>query len=313
MNTAPVIIFTYDRLDTLKKTIRSLENNDLARETDCFIFSDYYDEKKNNYDKVCNVRAFLNEFSKNSVFANVFTCFAPEHKGLSQSIIQGVTKVISRYGKAIIVEDDLVVSKSFLRYMNEALIFFQDNPQIWSISGYSIGLISTQNINSDIYLSRRGSSWGWATWYDRWESVDWDVKDYEYFIGNEEKTKSFNLCGEDMTDLLRMWRNKQTDSWAIRFDYAQYCKGKYTVFPKESQVINLGMNGEGSNCNKSLLNIFRTYLYELDESISFELVSDYRKIEKEKARVYSSKIHSRLMIVYARWYTRLLNRMKQRT
>lgn len=307
MDIAPVVIFTYDRLDTLKRTIESLETNELASETDCFIFSDAFDEKKNNYDSICSVRSFLDSYKDNSVFANAFVEYAAEHKGLAKSVISGVTKVIGKYGKAIIVEDDLIVSNSFLRYMNEALRHFQDNPSIWSISGFSIGLINAQNINSDVYLSRRGSSWGWATWYDRWCTVDWDVKDYESFVENENKKNSFNKCGEDLTNLLVMWKEKKTDSWAIRFDYAQFRQGRYTVFPRKSQVQNIGLNGFGTNCGKSLLNIYKTYLYNLDGYINFDLIDDYSKIEKEKARAFSSSILSRIMIVLARWYTRLLN------
>lgn len=311
MDRAPVIIFAYERIDNLKKTIESIENCELANETDCFVFSDYYDEKKENYDKVCCVRAFLDEFKTKNSFSKVEVDNATRHKGLANSVIEGVTKIIEKYGRAIIVEDDLIVANSFLRYMNDALQCFEDNEKIWSISGYSLCLKSTQNIDSDIYLSMRGSSWGWATWYDRWNTVDWDVKDYDSFVRSEIKVNLFNKCGEDLTKLLTMWKNKQIDSWAIRFDYAQFCQEKYTVFPKKSQVVNIGMNGEGTNCDKSLLKIYKTYLYNLNEKIDFNLIGDYRKIEKEKARAYSSKFISRLWIVFARWYVKLLRCKEQ--
>lgn len=308
MGLAPVVIFAYDRKDSLKQTIESLRACELADETECYIFSDAYDSKKSNKERVCEVRDYLSEIKENNFFKKVELYFSGSHKGLASSVIDGVSDVIKKYGKVIVVEDDLLVSESFLRYMNSALQTFENNNSIWSISGYSLGLISALHIDSDIYLSRRGSSWGWGTWIDRWDSVDWDVSDYQEFFNNADRIRMFNQCGEDLSELLAMWKNKRTDSWAIRFDYAQFCQNKLSVFPKKSQVINLGYNGEGTNCNHSFLNLYKTYLHYYGSDIDFSLLDDYTAIEKEKSLAYSKGVISRVRIVIARWITRIFMR-----
>lgn len=90
-----------------------------------------------------------------------------KNKGLANSIIDGVNLIINNYRKAIIIEDDLIVSEHFLNYMNRALDFYKNNKNIWSISGYSPLLPCLKRYKQEIYLSLRSSSWGWATWLNR--------------------------------------------------------------------------------------------------------------------------------------------------
>ena len=130
------------------------------------------------------------------------------------------------------------------------------------------------------------------------------------------RSLTYEELSEKLSELnLPKFRTAQIYSWLYEKGVTSF--DEMTNLSKDLRAV-LSDNFEIKNCRIDLKQVSKLdgtvkYLYELDESISFELVSDYRKIEKEKARVYSSKIHSRLMIVYARWYTRLLNRMKQRT
>src|SRR5699024_3409085 len=109
---------------------------------------------------------------------------ASTNKGLANSVISGVTKVIDKFGKVIVIEDDLISSTDFLSYMNNALEFYEMNKSIWSISGYNIPIDIPSNYKHDVYLSYRGCSWGWATWKNRWNQTDWSVKDYDAFKSN---------------------------------------------------------------------------------------------------------------------------------
>ena len=81
-------------------------------------------------------------------------------------------------------KDDLVSSPDFPKYMNDALDYYEKDDEIWSISGYTFNIDIPKDYNSEVYLSCRGCSWGWATWKDRWEKVDWDVSGYNQFNTN---------------------------------------------------------------------------------------------------------------------------------
>lgn len=65
--------------------------------------------------------------------------------------------------------------------MNEALDQCEADPRVFSIGGWSPPIDLPEGYAEDSYLSYRCCTWGWATWRDRWERVDWGVRDFESF------------------------------------------------------------------------------------------------------------------------------------
>lgn len=234
INLASIVIFTYRRIP--KKLIVSLLQNKLAQESSLIIYSD---GNKNNDDKldVDEVRKNLKSITG---FKSIKIIESDKNKGLANSIISGVSDVISKNGKVIVLEDDLIVSSDFLEFMNDALNFYENNHQIWSISGYTSQLPCLKNYDKDLYLSLRASSWGWATWKDRWDSVDWEVKEFNKFKKDKSMRKQFELGGDDMYKMLDLQVLGKIDSWAIRWCFSQFLQNKYTVYPVKSKIINDG-------------------------------------------------------------------------
>lgn len=243
---APVILFVYNRPDHTMQTLNALDNNIDADKSELYIFSDY---AKNNQDidAVLKVRAILREFEKKSHFKKVHICEAKEHKGLAGSVITGVSEIISQYGQAIVLEDDLVTSIDFLKFMNGALRYYEAEEKVWSIAGYTPDLKCLSKYKKDVYMCLRAGSWGWATWKDRWDSVDWEVKDYADFIGNKKKRKQFKKRGYNLPDMLESQMQGRIDSWAIRFCYEQFKQDKITVNPTVSRIRNIGFDGTGTH------------------------------------------------------------------
>ncbi len=243
---APVIIFVYARPDHIKKTIESLAKNYLADETEVYIYSDAAKNEK-TIEKVKFVREYIDSLPERNLFKSVKIIKAKSNKGLANSVISGVSEIIEQYGKVIVVEDDLVSSPDFLRYMNGALDYYEKDNEIWSISGYTFKIKFPENYKSDVYLSYRGCSWGWASWRDRWEKVDWKVLDYQDFKSNENHRKKFNRGGRDMSNMLDSQMQGKIDSWAIRWCYAQSKLDMLTVYPAVSRIRNIGLDGTGNH------------------------------------------------------------------
>lgn len=239
---SPIILFVYRRIP--ENTIKSLLLNDIVQESELFIFSDGY---KNNMDKndVLEVRKYLKSIKG---FKSINITETSKNKGLANSIISGVTQVLNEYERVIVLEDDLVVSKDFLEYMNNALEFYKDDLKIWSISGYGPKLRFIEKEDKDIYLSQRGSSWGWATWKDRWETIDWDVKDFNKLKKDIVLRKNFELGGNDLYKMLELQILGKIDSWAVRWVFSQFIQKRFTVYPKISKIINDGFSdGKGTH------------------------------------------------------------------
>ncbi|PCI27954.1 MAG: sugar transferase [SAR324 cluster bacterium] len=262
-NLAPVILFVYNRLDETRSTIDALKSNFLAKESTLYIFSDA--TKKNTSDtNVLRVRKYIKTIDG---FKNVVIIERDENFGLAKSIIEGVSEIIKKFGKVIVLEDDLVTSKNFLCYMNQSLVAYKDREDIFSISGYTGALPSLKKYNSSTYLSYRPSSWGWATWVDQWKNIDWDIKDYDKFIENREETKKFNRGGVDMTRMLKHYKEGKNRSWAIRWAYAMYRENKLCIYPSISKIQNIGFGKNATHCVG--INIYKTTL-DLTSLCDFE-------------------------------------------
>ena len=240
---APICLFTYKRLAETIKTVEALRNNYLASESDLFIFSD---NAKSEVDliKVIEVRNYLCTIDG---FNSVQIIKSEQNNGLAKSVILGVSKIIDLFGKVIVLEDDLITSKNFLDFMNMALFFYENNQKIYSISGYTMNLTSNKTSNQDYYIAYRASSWGWGTWKDRWDTIDWDAKLYRKTLVNPLMHIKFLRGGSDMPMMLWKQMNGKLDSWAIRWCFQQFIDNKYTIYPTKSKVVNIGFGNNATN------------------------------------------------------------------
>jgi len=281
----PIILFTYRRVP--KETIDSLLKNHLSKSSELFIFSDGY---KNDFDKqdVLNVRKYLKAISG---FKNIKIFESQENKGLANNIISGVSKIINNYGKVIVLEDDLIVSTDFLEYMNSALGFYENSQDIWSISGYCPNMPFLADYDKDTFLALRGNSWGWATWKDRWDTMDWEIKDWKQFKRDRKAIAQFNLGGNDMFKMLELQMLGKIDSWAIRWCYNQFRQKRYTVYPTYSKICNIGFDDKGTHNSTG----FDRWRVDIGEKIvNFENVEVNETILYEFKQFYKMTLFTRV-------------------
>ncbi|WKN32530.1 glycosyltransferase [Porifericola rhodea] len=240
---APIVLFVFKRLDHTLKVIEALKNCMEANDSILYIYSDAArtPEEKPVVEKL---RSSLREIDG---FKKVYLIERECNRGLAYNIIHGVSEVIKEEGKVIVLEDDIICSPYFLRYMNDCLDKYKECKDIFSISAYHPIVKNHKGTNIEVYKNPRNSSWGWGTWKDRWEKVDWEVLDFKNFIGNKRKRKEFNIGGEDLSWMLWKQMKGKLDSWSIRFTYAQYKNKAYTIYPVQSLVSNIGFDGSGSH------------------------------------------------------------------
>lgn len=288
---APVVLFVYNRLDHTMGVIESLSANLLAKETELYVFSDAAKTEK-GLEKVQEVRQYINCTAWHSKFKKVTLVQAEKNKGLARSVITGVTDVLEKYEKVIVIEDDLILSPYFLNYMNEALAYYQSDEKIWSISGYSFPMRSLKRYPHDVFYTYRGCSWGWATWLDRWKTVDWDVKDYSAMMNDDKWIDRFNRGGADLANMLRLQVEGKIDSWAIRWCFAQSNQDMYTVYPKCSYLQNAGCDGSGTHSGSN--RDFYTSIDEATEKCNFEKLKIEDNISKEFGRKYEDTLKKKI-------------------
>lgn len=293
---APICLFTFNRLDETKATIEALKKNYLAKQSLLFIFSDGW-KTNTQKSKILELRSYLKTVSG---FKKVQIIESSTNKGLANSIIDGVTSIIKDYEKVIVLEDDLITSPNFLDFMNSSLLDFRKRKDILSISGHTLKFKLPKNYNSDVYLFGRAASWGWATWKDRWQKIDWQIKDWDNFKNNLSEQKKFNANGSDMSNMLKDYFEGKNNSWAIRFCYNQFKLNMFTVFPVLSKVNNIGFGEDATNCKG--YNRFKT---ELDTTFktNFDIdvtIKPNKKIIKQIVAYLSlrSRIKSKILNFY---------------
>lgn len=246
-NLAPIILFAYNRPWHLEQTVEALLQNPLAKESLLYIFSDAAKDNTSQQ-QVEQVRTYIHQIKG---FKDVFIEEKTTNAGLAPSVIQGVTQVLKKHQRAIVMEDDMICSTNFLDFMNHALDFYQNQQEIFSISGYTYPINIPDDYPNHVFITPRASSWGWATWLNRWEQADWEMKYYDSFMKDKAAQKVFNQGGEDLTPMLIKQQKQLISSWAVRWSYTHYYKKAYCLFPVQSKIHNIGTDKSGVHTPKT--------------------------------------------------------------
>jgi hypothetical protein len=289
---APIVLTVYNRPKHTKRVIRALRANDLALQSDLFIYSDGPRTPKDRK-AVGEVRKIL---VKQRGFKSVTVVRSVKNKGLAASVIQAVTEVINRYGKVIVLEDDLIVQKYFLNVMNQMLNFYERDSRIASVTAF---MLSTRLIklpsgySADVFFNLRPSSYGWATWKNRWRKVDWDVKDFTQFLKDRKAQRKFNTAGKDLTPQLVAQQKGMIDSWAVRWAYHSVRNGLITVQTTKSYIQSIGYDSSGTHTRNE------NYFFEQDDLATrkeLRLRPFEGKVDLDMVRRYT--LHNRISWPY---------------
>lgn len=293
-NLAPIVLFVYNRPLHTQRTVEALQKNEHAHESDLIIYSD---EAKKETDRV-HVDAVRTYIRSIAGFKSVTIIEQSENKGLAASIIRGVTDTVNRYGRVIVLEDDIVTSPYFLRFMNDALDHYENEKKVWHISGWNYP-IDGKDIG-DVFLWRLMNCWGWATWADRWAHFEKDPqKCVDTF--SKEDIHRFNLDGaENFFGHIRANIEGTLNTWAI-FWYATIFKNNgLCLNPRQTFVQNIGVDGSGMNCDshdnfdgtiaKSYNIVFQAEMTE--NKIALDRVREFYKKKRSLLQKIKQKIVS---------------------
>lgn len=262
MKLSPIILFAYKRPNELKKVIKALKDNFLASESELYIFVDGPRKEEDN-PKVEAVRKICDKIEG---FKKITRIYHQTNQRCANSIIDGISTVLKIHDSAIIVEDDILTTPNFLTFANTCINFYGTNKNIFSISGFCLPFNPPSDYTFDAFAFTRSCSWGWATWSDRWFSVDWEISDYEAFIKDSEAKKRFGFGGSDMVKMLKDYKQGGIDAWDIRFSYSQFKQNGYTIYPVISKVDNIGFDEDATHTN-----VYNRYKTTVDTSNRTEL------------------------------------------
>lgn len=239
---APVCLFVYSRVGHTQKTIEALLANEEANETDLIIFSDGAKGLDDASD-VGHVRDYLGTIQG---FQSITIHSSNANLGLARSIIDGVGKVLASFDKVIVLEDDMVTSPYFLKYMNEALCRFSDDERIISIHGY---VYPVRDKLPNAFFLRGSDCWGWATWRRGWDLFNPDGRELFASLKSKGLLRKFDFDGAyPYSKMLKDQIKGKNDSWAIRWYASAFLLNKLTLYPGKSLINNIGNDSSGTHC-----------------------------------------------------------------
>jgi hypothetical protein len=237
---APIALFAYNRPSHTQRTVEALLNNTLASESDLHVFCD----GPKSTESVAPVEAVRRYLETVRGFRSISITTRERNAGLSASIVDGVTELVTRYGRVIVVEDDILTSPFFLAYMNDALTLYESESNVISIHGY---VYPHRAMLPDTFFLRGADCWGWATWERGWTLFNPDAGALLQELRRTGLGRQFDFKYHPYTDMLRAQSRGSIDSWAIRWYASAFLLGKLTLYPRVSLVTNIGLDGSGTH------------------------------------------------------------------
>ena len=278
---APIALFVYNRIEHVQKTLDSLSQNLLADKSDLYIFSDNA-KSSDDISSVNKVRKFCSSLNN---FKSITLCEREKNFGLARNIVNGISQVLENNKKIIVLEDDLLTDKFFLKYMNEALNLFENNGDIISIHGYIYPI--KKKLQKPFFL-KGADCWGWATWKRGWDLYNDDTNYLYNQIKNNNYQKEFNYNNSyNYFKILTKTLKSKNNSWAIKWYASAFLKKKLTLYPPHSLVHNIGNDGSGTNSSKN--NIYDNYLKNIPIELENIPVIENSKLKNEFENYFNSK------------------------
>ena len=295
MELAPIVVFAYNRPDHLRRTLDALSKNELAKDSVLFVYCDgpkamaSSDEEKNENVQRSAQRFFKGssedykeyrhsieqcvELAQSQAWPKELHVISHENNwGLAKSIVGAVTEIVNRYGKVITLEDDIVTSKGFLRYMNDALELYKDEDKVMHISAYMFP--HKKRLPQTFFYPVPYPGGGWATWKRAWAFYNDNTKElYDYWSGrwDEFDVNGGTLYRKQLEDNL----SGRMSTWFVKWHAVVLQRKGLTLYPGKSLTTNIGFDSSATNCSPTN----RYYIYVLADSITVKksLVKENKK------------------------------------
>lgn len=241
---APIGLSTYGRLPHVRQTILALQKNELAKQSELFIFSDA--PKAGDEEKVEAVRRYLRTIDG---FKDVHL-FEREQNDRVLNNRGGMRMLLEKYGRMIFLEEDIITAPSFLSFMNHALNEFKDDPRIFAVNGYTPPISIPADYLSPVMLLPRFAAWGFAIWKEKFDEIIMDITPEMYHELRHDKEILNQYCvgGNDVITQMWLQSHGYIDALDVRIDYTMFIKGRqYVVCPTKSLAHSTGCDGSGEH------------------------------------------------------------------
>lgn len=276
---APIALFAFNRPEVLGRVLVKLSRCD---DLDCggarsaFAFVDAPREGRQEEERVEQVVDVLRDF-KSRYLPRLEIVRRETNFGLRRNIMDGVSSVLAAHGRAIVMEDDFLVGRYFLWYMDETLERYVDDGRIWCINAGRPRYVRVPtSYTEDVYLSSRNVCGNWGVWKDRWDAVDFDIGDWQEFKNGPGNLEKIDRTGIDVKWMLDAQYKGELNSWAVACTYHMAKKGLFAVEPRLALVKHIGYGDDSVHCGDEDVVVSTAKYYDFMPRLPERMVPDER-------------------------------------
>ncbi len=302
---APIALFVYNRPWHTRQTVEALLKNELASDSELFIFADG-PRIDANAEQIQNIKIVRDYIHGIVGFKTIKIIESSKNKGLANSIIEGVTEIVNKYGKIIVLEDDIVTNSFFLTFMNKTLDIYKEEDSVMQVSAFMYPI--RHNNLPDTFFYQAASCWGWATWKRAWRNY----YNNPIFLYNEIKKRGLqrilNINNiHNYEEQLVANINGTLNTWFIRWNASIIIANGLTLYPKYTLVENIGFDGTGEHCNSliSLNSKYNATHIKIKKQKIKPSKRAIKKIQKYNKQSFLEKIIGFLLYYIRKIWTRL--------
>lgn len=300
MDLAPIALSAYSRVKHIQQTVDALAANDLADQSDLYVFSDA--PRPGDEAIVAEMRNFLDSITG---FKNV-TIIKRETNNRAFNNRDGIRQLLSKYGKMIFLEEDIVTAPGFLKFINQGLNVYEKREDVFAVCGYTPPIRMPKDYADDIFLCPRFSAWGYGFWKNSFDQIIFDREQYRRLLKDKSRLNQFRKNGEDLVSLLAKEADERIDAMDVKIFFTQFIYQSYVVCPVRSLTLNTGFDGTGIHCGTT-----KRYDVDLWKQIrEFKTPLDIQPDNRINRKLYlfRSKLPEPLL---ARWYTQMTRPVKK--
>lgn len=290
MEYAPIVLFTYNRIESVKILLNALRNNFLAKQSILYIYADGAKDGASAAEikKIEEVRHYL---KSEQWCKEVHIIESEKNMGCGPSIIRGVTEVVNRHGKVIVLEDDLNLSPFFLDFINDALSVYEDKKTVSSVGGCNF-FACGENFPSTFFI-QYPDCYGWGTWSDRWAHFEPDAAKLHAQLKAKNLIKKFNGYGAfEMESLLKAQISNHVSAWDVQWTAVCTLNNWLSLYPNPSVTQHLFL-GDATHTTFDVLPPLATEKIEVKEMPVVVLPYVYKAMKlgyRGKSDFYGNKI-----------------------
>lgn len=273
---APIVMISYNRPELVRLTMKNVSLANGAANHEIFMFIDG-PRNENDKSKQDEIHSIVMSYQKK--LPGLAIIRRDVNYGCRGNIVDAISTTVSKYGKVIVIEDDVLISRTFLEYMDEALAFYEDDKSIWSINAYqSPNLRIPRDYPYDVYLDPVNMCWGWGTWADRWKQVDFDMKDWASSRTDPELIARLNRAGRQLLRMIELQAAGVLKTWDVQCAYHVAKNGLMSIEPRFQLSKNIGFSARvgGEHNSTQMPSIARQPYYNFRPKLVHDLVHDPR-------------------------------------